>query len=58
MRRLILTLGGGALLCTGAYLSFDQNLAAVSFAWRAAVFVVCFSVGAFLTNQLIDRLQK
>lgn len=56
MRRLAAALAGGGVLGAASYFLVGQVLAGATLPIQAAVAIVAFVLGAFLTNLILDWL--
>jgi len=58
MRRIVPVALGGGFLGAALYLVIGALLQVGPPAVKAAVFIACFAVGAFLVNLILDRLGR
>lgn len=58
MRRILAVALGGGFLGTALYLLLGALLHVGPLPVKAAVFIACFAVGAFLVNLALDRLGR
>ncbi|HEX2559950.1 hypothetical protein [Phenylobacterium sp.] len=58
MPRVLPVFAGGSVLAVAAYFVSSQLLAGATVLVIAAIVVVCFGVGAFTTNLILDWLGR